>query len=353
MSQRWIQSNMKGSARDAIAKFDQKTTAIGDSIKLESRQKPLSKASETSDADKNAQENGKPAEVSKPKVRANQTQCKPMGATPNTMNFALQYGKPTPPKQKTTPVTEGNEVKSKTRVKRTQAKQTGTAHTNTIDKQPPAANEESNDHKNSAENRRPSDVSKEKTQPDDPNQPNPKTNFTNETVSQRWMQSKLTGSAANTIAKFNKQAESTEESLKKNPFSDTYEAQEYTKRDMGNEYGRPPEGTKTRARGIKAGNHVVRELIFLCEVISQNSTGIPPDCVVKFGPLFYIYNRFSGSLVGMLVRARKYGLVDFEGEMLYQGQDNEKEIRLLYPLDEIQRIVTFSGDPSNCVAIKK
>ncbi|KAI1706485.1 costars domain-containing protein [Ditylenchus destructor] len=350
MSQRWIQANMKGSARDAIAKFDQKTTAIGDSIKMESKQKPLSRAPETSDADKSAQENGKPAEVSKPKARINQTQSKPMGATPNTMNFALQYGKPTP---KTTPVSEGNEVKSKTRVKRTQAKQAGAAHNNGIDKQPPAANEASNDHKNSAENRRPSDTSKAKIQPDDPNQPKSKTHFTNETISQRWMQSKLTGSAANTIAKFNKQAESTEDSLKKNPFSETYEAQEYNKRDMGNEYGRPPEGTKTRARGIKAGDYVVRELIFLCEVISQNSTGTPPDCVVKFGPLFYIYNRFSGSLVGMLVRARKYGLVDFEGEMLYQGQDDEKGIRLLKPLDEIRRIVTFSGDPSNCVAIKK
>ena len=53
----------------------------------------------------------------------------------------------------------------------------------------------------------------------------------------------------------------------------------------------------------------------------------------------------------MLLRARKYGLVDFKGEMLYQGQDDNKIIRLLKPIEEIRRIVQFSGDPVNCVAI--
>ncbi len=34
-------------------------------------------------------------------------------------------------------------------------------------------------------------------------------------------------------------------------------------------------------------------------------------------------------VVGMLVRARRHGLVHFTGEMLYQGQDNDKIIMLL------------------------
>ena len=51
----------------------------------------------------------------------------------------------------------------------------------------------------------------------------------------------------------------------------------------------------------------------------------------------------------MLIRARKYGLVDFEGEMLYQRQDDAKIVTLLYPLDEIRRRLKTSGDPKNCI----
>jgi hypothetical protein len=55
--------------------------------------------------------------------------------------------------------------------------------------------------------------------------------------------------------------------------------------------------------------------------------------------------------VGMLIRARKYGLVDFEGEMLYQKQDDHKEVRLLKTSDEIRKIIEYSGDPANCIKI--
>lgn len=54
----------------------------------------------------------------------------------------------------------------------------------------------------------------------------------------------------------------------------------------------------------------------------------------------------------MLIRARKYGLVQFEGEMLYQGQDNNKIITLLKTMEEIRQIVRFSGDPVHCISIK-
>uniref|UniRef100_A0A0K0D8W6 Costars domain-containing protein n=1 Tax=Angiostrongylus cantonensis TaxID=6313 RepID=A0A0K0D8W6_ANGCA len=56
-------------------------------------------------------------------------------------------------------------------------------------------------------------------------------------------------------------------------------------------------------------------------------------------------------LVGMLIRARKYGLVDFDGEMLYQRQDDEKIIKLLMPIAEIRQRMQASGDPKNCVVI--
>ncbi len=58
-------------------------------------------------------------------------------------------------------------------------------------------------------------------------------------------------------------------------------------------------------------------------------------------------------LVGMLLRARKYGLVDFDGEMLYQGQDDDAIVRLLKPIDEIRKCVRPSGDPVNCMIVVK
>lgn len=56
-------------------------------------------------------------------------------------------------------------------------------------------------------------------------------------------------------------------------------------------------------------------------------------------------------LVGMLIRARKYGLVDFEGEMLYQRQDDNKDVKMLMSMDEIRRRLRATGDPKNCVAL--
>uniref|UniRef100_A0AC34QH95 Costars domain-containing protein n=1 Tax=Panagrolaimus sp. JU765 TaxID=591449 RepID=A0AC34QH95_9BILA len=159
------------------------------------------------------------------------------------------------------------------------------------------------------------------------------------------------GTLQSTIAKFNDAEKKNEEELKRNPFSKTYEVQKFDKK--AGDYARPAPGSKTEKRASKAGDYVTREVVFLCEIISQNAIGQPPDCTIKFGPLFYIYSHYSGSLVGMLIIARKYGLVDFQGEMLYQRQDDHKEIRLLKPIDEIRKIVQYSGDPVNCISIVK
>lgn len=42
-----------------------------------------------------------------------------------------------------------------------------------------------------------------------------------------------------------------------------------------------------------------------------------------------VYTVISNKVVGMLIRARRHGLVHFTGEMLYQGQDDDKIIMLL------------------------
>ena len=48
-------------------------------------------------------------------------------------------------------------------------------------------------------------------------------------------------------------------------------------------------------------------------------------------------------MVGLLIRARKKGLVEFEGEMLYQGQDDDEPILLVSKPHDLIREVGFSG----------
>ncbi|KAH7722620.1 hypothetical protein AAVH_09871 [Aphelenchoides avenae] len=150
-----------------------------------------------------------------------------------------------------------------------------------------------------------------------------------------------------TIAKFNKLDADSQASWQKNPFNKNWVPPKYDKE--ADRYARPEEGSKTESRARKAGEHFIREIIFLCEIIASHAEGTPPNAVINFGPLFQIYCRYSDALVGMLIRARKYGLVEFEGEMLYQRQDDHKPIRLLKTLDEVRQTMQYSGDPVNLV----
>ena len=50
--------------------------------------------------------------------------------------------------------------------------------------------------------------------------------------------------------------------------------------------------------------------------------------MVTFKKLFDIYTAISNKLVGLLLRARKHGYVEFEGELLLQGRDDAKLIKL-------------------------
>ena len=57
---------------------------------------------------------------------------------------------------------------------------------------------------------------------------------------------------------------------------------------------------------------------------------------IKFGRLFEIYVRISNKLVGVLLRARKHGLVHFEGETLFQRRDDDVAVSLLRPSKDIR-----------------
>ncbi|KXJ28275.1 Actin-binding Rho-activating protein [Exaiptasia diaphana] len=96
------------------------------------------------------------------------------------------------------------------------------------------------------------------------------------------------------------------------------------------DYGRPVAGSKTEIRGKHAGLHISQEVYDLCKIIERMGNAQSDGTVtIKFGKLFNIYTSISNKLVGMLMRARKQDLVQFEGEMLWQRRDDDKIITLL------------------------
>ena len=59
---------------------------------------------------------------------------------------------------------------------------------------------------------------------------------------------------------------------------------------------------------------------------------VNPDTGKKFttfGPLFIAYQDISDTLVGILMRAKKYKHLTYKGQMLFQGMHNDVVIQLL------------------------
>jgi len=131
----------------------------------------------------------------------------------------------------------------------------------------------------------------------------------------------------------------------------TFKFTEETKCDKSqSEYGTPQEGTLTAARGKKAHQSISREVVELCEVIEMNSRITSPDGKLKgilFGDLFNIYNSISNKVVGLLIRARKYKLVEFEGETLFQGRDNNTPVYLLRTIEQVKEVFKSGQNPAN------
>ncbi|XP_062935459.1 actin-binding Rho-activating protein [Cynocephalus volans] len=123
------------------------------------------------------------------------------------------------------------------------------------------------------------------------------------------------------------------QSQKLNPFSEEFDYQlaMSTRLHKGDDgYGRPKEGTKTAERAKRAEEHIYREIMDMCFIIRTMARHRRDGKIqVTFGDLFDRYVRISDKVVGILMRARKHGLVDFEGEMLWQGRDDHVVITLL------------------------
>lgn len=100
--------------------------------------------------------------------------------------------------------------------------------------------------------------------------------------------------------------------------------------DCGQDYGRPLKGSHTERRGKEAHLHIGREVTELCQIIRElGHRREDGRREIEFGTLFEHYVSISNKLVGVLLRARKQGLVQFEGEMLWQGKDDRVLISLL------------------------
>ena len=55
----------------------------------------------------------------------------------------------------------------------------------------------------------------------------------------------------------------------------------------------------------------------------------------------------SNKVVGVLLRARKYGFVTFEGETLFQGRDDNVVITLLFPTSRVKEIAKENSASSD------
>ena len=99
---------------------------------------------------------------------------------------------------------------------------------------------------------------------------------------------------------------------------------------VDSKYGNPVEGSLTEKRGYKAKDFITGNIVECCDLIK--SLGVKQEdgaYTITFGEMFKAYERINDKVVGILVRARKHGFVEFPGEMLYQRQDEDVIIRLL------------------------
>ncbi|XP_017852164.1 fruit protein pKIWI501 isoform X2 [Drosophila busckii] len=138
---------------------------------------------------------------------------------------------------------------------------------------------------------------------------------------------------------FNNQATQHKQSQLLNPFSHDGRATSPKPTFSKDQYGKPLAGSLTEMRGQKANMHVMKEMLELCQIIDSEGYQVkdePTMRVIPFGELFNIYNYISDKVVGILLRARKHKLLEFEGEMLYQRRDDNVPIFLLRPIADIR-----------------
>mmetsp|Transcript_6010 Transcript_6010/g.11026 ORF Transcript_6010/g.11026 Transcript_6010/m.11026 type:complete len:693 (-) Transcript_6010:124-2202(-) len=131
-------------------------------------------------------------------------------------------------------------------------------------------------------------------------------------------------------AMWDRKAKEANEQQKHNVFSKNYNKSADKKLKRGQKgYGSAPEGSKSAARAERAKQWVKEQIGLLISVIKKvGTTGSHGRYEVTFGVMFVAYQDISDTLVGILRRAKKYKCVEFEGDMLFQGQSDRVVITL-------------------------
>lgn len=143
------------------------------------------------------------------------------------------------------------------------------------------------------------------------------------------------GSLSSRIAKWKHVEDEHKHKQLINPFSEWAGSSTRTKLDKDDpNYARPVEGSMTAIRGQKAGERISGEIKQLVGIMQQYGQRQATDdgqvrYWIRFGKLFDVYSNISNKLVGILMRARKQGQIDFEGEMLWQRRDDHVIISML------------------------
>jgi len=116
-------------------------------------------------------------------------------------------------------------------------------------------------------------------------------------------------------------------SQKLNPWSGDYAGDRKWDPKCKESYAQPV--GKTRERWKKGNAYINKEINMMVEIIqAMGERDENGNIFVYFGRLFDRYAKISTNLVGYLIRARRRGMLHFEGEMLWQRQDDDAVITL-------------------------
>jgi len=101
--------------------------------------------------------------------------------------------------------------------------------------------------------------------------------------------------------------------------------------DRPSSYGHPKENSMSAARAEKAQQWIEKEIEKLMQQIhtvgsKDHHTG---EVTVTFGHLFYHYQDVSDTLVGILLRAKKRKLIEYDGHMMFQGKHDHVVIKVV------------------------
>jgi len=122
-----------------------------------------------------------------------------------------------------------------------------------------------------------------------------------------------------------------------NPFSDKFDKALCRLRKNDPTYGRPEENSLSQMRARAGEARMRAEICDVCEaVFHHGQRSEDGTAAIQFGSLFHMYNRINDKVVGLLIRARKKELLDFQGEMLYQRRDDEEWIVLTKNINTIR-----------------